>query len=145
MLHAGCHSQLLTLHPAAGAAWCDRYCNRSFRPTCFPSEVLAWLHLEIVPNPLPCLLSRTVALVAVAAFSAKLSGATAPPPPPYGFFSLLVGGMDGKQRHAGDAEGTGYGVFMEWWAFLVKGLALDLLGAHFKGMGSALACMWVDA
>ncbi|CAN0044407.1 unnamed protein product, partial [Laminaria digitata] len=47
-------------------------------------------------------------------------------------------------HHAGDtgrAVAVGDGAVRELWAFLVKGLALDLLGAHFKGIGSALACI----
>lgn len=89
-------------------------------------------------------------MLALAAFSAALSGAT-PPPPPYHYLSLLVGGGVGDEqqqqqdRHAGDAGGAvvavGEGAVRELWAFLVKVLALDLLGAHFEGIGSALACM----
>lgn len=96
------------------------------------------------------MLGRTVALAALAALSAALSGATAPPFP-YHYFSLLVGGGVGDEQqqqhhHAGDAVGAASAVgdgatVGELWAFLEKGLALDLLGAHFEGIGSALACM----
>ena len=103
------------------------------------------MKLRPTAQPLRCQLSRTVALVALAAFSAALSGANAPPPPHH-YFSLLVGKVGGEQQshHAGDTGGAvavGDGAVRELWAFLVKGLALDLLGAHFEGIGSALACM----
>lgn len=91
-----------------------------------------------------------MALAALAALSVALSGATAPPLP-YHYFSLLVGGevSDEQQQqhhHAGDAGGAAVAAgdgatIKELWTFLEKGLALDLLGAHFAGIGSALACM----
>lgn len=71
------------------------------------------------------LLSRTPALLALAACSVKLSGATAPA---ISLFSLTSGD--------GDAVG-------EWGAYLAEGLALGLLARHFEGITSALACMWV--
>ncbi|CAM9420632.1 unnamed protein product, partial [Ectocarpus fasciculatus] len=68
---------------------------------------------------------RTVALLALAACSAKFSGAAAP--------------------SAGFETSAASTIVDEWTAFLTKGLALDLLARHFEGIGKALACMFVMA
>eukprot|EP00903_Cladosiphon_okamuranus_P012179 g11422.t1 len=67
---------------------------------------------------------RTAALFALAACSAKLSGA---PPPSFDGDWYTAAGLHAVAR--------------EWGAFLAKGLALDLLARHFQGIESALACM----
>lgn len=64
---------------------------------------------------------RTIALLALAACSAKFSGAAAP--------------------SAGFETSAASTVVDEWTAFLTKGLALDLLARHFEGIGKALTCM----
>lgn len=70
----------------------------------------------------PCYV-RTAALVALAACSAALSGAS---PPAAGDWHTAAGLRAACQ---------------EWGTFLAKGLALDLLARHFQGFESALACM----
>lgn len=69
-------------------------------------------------------MSRTAALLALAACSVKLSGAAAPAA------SSLWYAPDGVRA-----------AVVEWGAFLSEGLALGLLGRHFAGFRSALACM----
>ncbi|CAM9724625.1 unnamed protein product [Ascophyllum nodosum] len=70
---------------------------------------------------------RTPALVALAACSVILSGAVAPSPPWCGVFVC-----DGDRKAS---------TISDWADFLGKGLALDLLGRHFEGVASALACI----
>lgn len=67
---------------------------------------------------------RTAVLLALAAISVRLSGAPLPSLSP----DLYNGG-------------GGYDAVVEWTYFVSKGLALELLAAHFAGIASALACM----
>lgn len=56
--------------------------------------------------------------------------------------ALSISASGGAMPHIPFGEGGGGGVIAEEWAaYLAKGINAPLLGKHFEGIGSALACM----